>query len=114
MAKNKKHYIAISLTIIALGTAACGGSPRPSVSTDAETTAAGENTISGTVTGGTEHSINIKTDDGTELEFYVGDDTEKAYEDGYLIDRKIQITYSGQIDETGAQSTKALKIIDLK
>lgn len=77
-------------------------------------TAAGEKTISGIVTGGTEHSINITADDGTELEFYIGDNTVADYEDGLLIDRKVLITYTGSIDGTDTDSAEVLKVSDFK
>ena len=72
----------------------------------------GGNTISGTVTDGTQHSISIQTDDGRELEFYVGDDTKEDYEDGYLIGRKMVITYTGDIGGAETDGLNALSITD--
>lgn len=122
MIKTKKNILILALSFSVLTITACGtaGSSVPSsaaVTTESVTTAASEshsdeNTISGIVTGGTEHSINITAKDGTELEFYISDSTIQDYEDGYLIDRKVLITYTGLIDGTNTDSVKVLKVSD--
>lgn len=128
MKRSKKITIVIS-AIIAISLTACAKDSTTTTTAAAiekditideiVTTAPGEaysneNTIAGTVTAVTEQSINITTEDGTELEFNIGDDTIKDYADGSLIDKKLIITYTGLINGTNTSSVEVLKITDFK
>ena len=57
------------------------------------------------------NSIIIRTDDGRDLSFSK-EDAETDLKDGLLLDIKVTITYTGEIDGDDATGAKVIRITD--
>ena len=79
--------------------------------TDAAAEAAEEKQITGTVVDAAMNSIIIRTDDGRDLSFSK-EDAETDLKDGLLLDIKVTITYTGEIDGDDATGAKVIRITD--
>ena len=70
-----------------------------------------EKEITGTVVDAARNSIIIRTDDGQELSFSK-EDAETDLKDGLLLDMKVTIVYTGEIDGNDASGAKVIRITD--